>query len=496
VKSAVETLSPTRAKITVEVPFEELKPSLDAAYKAIAKQINIPGFRKGKVPPPVIDRQVGRGAVLDEAINEALPKLYVQALQDNDLQPLAQPEIDVTRLEDNSLLEFTAEVDVRPSIEVPSYDGLIVQVDDIEVSEKDIAEQVEALRERFATLKDVERAAQDDDVVTIDLTATSDGEDVEGGEVSGYSYTVGSGEMLEGIDEALRGLGAGEETSFTSQLLGGDLSGQDVEVSVSLTAVKEQELPELDDEFAQTASEFDTMEELRQDVATRLERGKRLEQAAAARDAVLEQLLDAAQIPLPEGVVAEELAGRRQELEQQLTYAGMTMEQYLENASQTAEEFEAQLEKRVRDAMASQFLLDEVARAEEIGVEQEELSQHLFQRAQQSGQNAEEFVKHTVEHNHIAEMVSEVVRGKALAKIVEGATVTDTSGNAVDLKNLRPDGSVGDPAAEAAVSVAPEADPESGPAAAAQAEAPVEENDAESAPAETAPAETARAETK
>ena len=444
-KSAVETLSPTRAKITVEVPFEELKPSLDAAYQSIAKQINIPGFRKGKVPPPVIDRQVGRGAVLDEAINDALPKLYVQALQENDLQPLAQPEIDVTKLEDNSLFEFTAEVDVRPTIEVPAYDALTVQVDDVTVSDDDIDEQVESLRERFATLKDVERAAQDGDVTTIDLKATRDGEAVEGGEVSGYSYTLGSGEMIEGIDDALRGLSAGEEATFSSSLLGGDLSGEEVEVNVKLSAVKEQELPELDDEFAQTASEFDTVAELREDVATRLERGKRLEQAAAARDAVLEQLLDSSEIPLPDSVVTEELAGRRQEIEQQLMYAGMTMEQYLDNEKQTVDEFEADLEKRVRDAMASQFLLDEVAKAEEIGVEQDELTGHLMRRAQQSGQNPEEFIKHMVEHNHIPEMVSEVVRGKALALIVEGATVTDASGNPVDLKNLRPDGSIGDP---------------------------------------------------
>ncbi len=461
-KSAVETLSPTRAKITVEVPFEELKPSLDAAYRAIAKQINIPGFRKGKVPPPVIDRQVGRGAVLDEAINEALPKLYVQALEENDLQPLAQPEIDVTRLEDNSVFEFTAEVDVRPSVEVPSYEGLSVQVDDVTVAEDDIEEQVQALRERFATLKDVDRPARDGDVTTIDLQAVRDGEPVEGGEVSGYSYKVGSGDMLDGIDEALVGLGAGEEKTFTSTLLGGDLSGQEVEVTVRLSAVKEQELPELDDDFAQTASEFDTVEELRADVATRLERSKRLEQAAAARDAVLEQLLDAAEIPLPDTVVAQELAGRQQEIEQQLTYAGMSMEQYLENEKQTADEFEAELEKRVRDAMASQFLLDEVARAEEIGVEQEELSQHLFRRAQQSGQNPDEFVKHMVEHNHIPEMVAEVVRGKALARIVENTAVADQSGNPVDLKNLRPDGSIGDPEAEAAEAAKIAADVEKG----------------------------------
>ena len=447
-KSAVETLSPTRAKITVEVPFEELKPSLDAAYKTIAQQINIPGFRKGKVPPPVIDRQVGRGAVLDQAINEALPQFYVQALQENELQPLAQPEIEVTKLEDHTVVEFTAEVDVRPTIEVPAYDDLAVEVEDVEVSETDVDEQVEALRERFATLQDVERPAQDGDVVTIDLKATSDGEDVEGGEVNGYSYKVGSGDMLEGIDDALRGLSAGEEKTFTSQLLGGDLSGQDVDVTVSLSAVKEQELPELDDDFAQTASEFDTIEELRTDVATRLERGKRLEQAAAARDAVLEKLLDSVEVPLPEGVLAEELANRRQEIEQQLTYAGMTMEAYLDSEKQTIDEFEAELEKRVRDAMASQFLLDEIAKESEIGVEQEELSQHLMRRAQQSGQNPDEFIKHMLEHNHIPEMVAEVVRGKALAAIVEGATVTDASGRAVDLANLLPDGSIGEPAAE------------------------------------------------
>jgi trigger factor len=448
VKSAVETLNPTRAKLTIEVEFEELKPSLDAAYQRIAKQVNIPGFRKGKVPPPVIDRQVGRGAVLDEAINDALPKLYVQALEDNDLQPLAQPEIDITKFEDNSTLEFTAEVDVRPTIEVPEYADLAVEVADIAVSDEEVEEQVQNLRERFATLTDVDRPVQEGDVVTIDLVASRDGETVDGGEVSGYSYKVGSGELLEGVDAALTGLSAGGEATFQSQLLGGDAAGEDVDVLVRVSAVKQQELPEFDDEFAQTASEFDTADELREDVRTRLERGKRLEQAAAARDAVLEKLLDAAEIPLPEASVDTEISGRRQEIAQQLTYAGLTMEQYLDNEKQTVDEFDADLEKRVRDAMAAQFLLDEVAKKEQLGVDQAELSQHLMRRAQQSGQNPDEFVKHMVEHNHIPEMVAEVVRGKALALIVETAKVTDASGNAVELKNLRPDGTIGEPLPE------------------------------------------------
>jgi len=448
VKSAVETLNPTRAKLTIEVEFEELKPSLDAAYQRIAKQVNIPGFRKGKVPPPVIDRQVGRGAVLDEAINDALPKLYVQALEDNDLQPLAQPEIDITRFEDNQSLEFTAEVDVRPTIEVPAYDGLAVDVEDATVTDEAIDEQVQHLRERFATLNDVDRAVQEGDVVTIDLVASRDGETVEGGEVSGYSYKVGSGELIDGVDDALVGLTAGEEKTFQSKLLGGEAAGEDVDVLVRVTAVKEQELPEFDDDFAQTASEFDTAEELRSDLRTRLENRSRLEQATAARDAVLERLLDAAEIPLPEAGVEAEIASRREQIQQQLGYAGLTMEEYLDKEQQTVDEFEADLEKRVRDAMAAQFLLDEVAKKEQIGVDQAELSQHLMRRAQESGQNPDEFVKHMVEHNHIPEMVAEVVRGKALALIVESAQVKDASGNPVELKNLRPDGTIGEPADE------------------------------------------------
>lgn len=447
-KSAVETLGPTRAKLTVEVPFEELKPSLDAAYKKIAQQISVPGFRRGKVPATIIDRQVGRGAVLDEAINEALPGLYVQALQENDLQPLAQPEIDITRLEDRDTLEFVAEVDVRPSLDLPSFEGIEATVDDISVSDEEVDEQVQSLRERFGTLLDVDRPAQEGDFVTIDLTATRDGEVVEGGEASGISYQIGRGGMVEGLDEALTGLSAGESATFSSRLAGGDLEGEDVDIEVTVDSVKEQQLPDLDDDFAQMASEFDTVEELIDDVRTRLLNGRRLEQAAVARDAVLEKVLDLVEVPVPDTVVAEELQARRENLEQQLSFAGMTMEQYLDSEGQTVDEFEGELEKRVRDAVAAQFVLDEVAEREELSVDQNELTQHMLRRAQQSGQNPQEYVQHMMEHNHIPELVAEVVRGKALARVVEQARVTDASGNVVDLENLRPDGTIGDPEAE------------------------------------------------
>ncbi|WP_457207415.1 trigger factor [Nocardioides sp. P5_C9_2] len=455
-KSAVENLTPTRAKLTVEVPFEELKPSLDAAYKKIAQQINVPGFRRGKVPPAVIDRQVGRGAVLDEAINEVVPAKYMEALQENELEPLAQPEIEVTKFEDNDALEFTAEVDVKPQFELPSYEGLEAEVEDIEISDADVEEQVQALRERFGTLTEVEREAADGDFVTIDLTAAKEGEAVEGGEVSGMSYKVGRGGMLDGLDEALVGMKADDEKTFASELVGGDLVGEAVDVTVKVTGVQEQQLPEVDDEFAQMASEFDTAEELTADVRERLGRGKRLEQAAAARDAVLEALLEKVSIPLPETMVTDELNARRENVEQQLVYAGLTMEKYLEDEGQTTEEFEADLDRRVRDAIAAQFILDAIAKKEELGVDQQDLSSHLVRRAQQSGQDPQEFANHMFEHNHIPELVQEILRGKALAAIVETATVKDASGNVVELKNLQPDGTIGEPAAEA--DAAPETD--------------------------------------
>ena len=428
------------------MPFEELKPSLDKAYQTIAQQINVPGFRRGKVPPMVIDRQVGRGAVLEQAINEVVPK-YVEALQSHDLQPLAQPDIEVTRMDDNETLEFTAEVDVHPEITVPDYSGLSAEVPDTEVSDDDVQEQIEALRERFGSLVDVERAAAEGDFVVIDLTATKDGAPVEGAEVSGMSYRVGRGGMLEGLDDALDGMSAGDETTFASQLVGGDLVGEDVDVRVKVSQVQAQELPAFDDEFAQLASEFDTADELSDDVRNRLGNGKRLEQAAAARDAVLEKLLDLVDVPLPkEAVVTDELNQRRESIEQQLAYAGLTLDKYLEDEGQTQEEFEADLDRRVRDAVAAQFVLDEVANTLELGVDQNELTQHMVMRAQQAGQDPQEFANHMFEHNHVPELVAEIRRGKALAQIVEGATVTDASGNVVDLKNLRPDGTLGDPA--------------------------------------------------
>jgi len=448
VKSAAETLTPTRVKLTVEIPFEELRPSLDAAYQKIGKQIQVPGFRKGKVPPVVVDQRIGRAAVLDEAVNDALPKMYLQALQENDLQPLGQPEVDVTNFSDGEVLEFTAEVDIRPEITLPDYTGLRADVADLEVTDDEVEEQLQGLRERFGALNDVDRPAAEGDHVTIDLVASENGELIEGGQAEGQAYEVGKGTMVDGLDDALVGMSTGESATFRSQLVGGDLAGREVDIQVTVNAVQEQELPALDDEFAQTASEFDTVDEMRADLRERLIRAKRLEQASEARDAVLEALLGQVEVPLPEGAIAEELQARRQQVTQQLAYAGMTQEQYLEAEGQTAEEFEADLERRVRDAMTAQFVLDEIATKEQMGVNEAELTEHLVRRAQQAGVSPDEYAKHAMEHDHISSLVSEVVRAKALAHVVEGATVTDGSGNEVELSRLQPDGTYADPAAD------------------------------------------------
>lgn len=447
-KSTTETLSPTRVKLTIEVPFEEFKPSLDAAYKTIGSQITIPGFRKGKVPAAIVDQRIGRGAVLDEAINAALPGWYSQALQDTNIQPLSQPEIDLSKFEDGEPIEVTAELDVRPELTLPDISTIEVTVEDAEVSEDDVTQQLTALQERFATFAEVDRAAAEGDFLTIDLSAAQNGEDIAEAQAAGMPYTVGKATMLEGLDEAVIGLSAGETKTFTTQLVGGDLAGQDVDVTVTVKDVKEQQLPELDEEFAQTASEFDSIEELRADLTDRVTRGKRMEQANEARDLVLDEIVSKIDAPLPEALVAEEITSRRQQIEQQLAMAGVSFQQYLDDEEQTIDEFEADLEKRVRDALVAQFVLDQIVADQEFGIDDSELSQHIMRRAQQSGEDPNSYIQHIMEHNHVPEMVSEVLRGKALASLVEGAKVTDKSGNVIELSKLRADGTIGNDEAE------------------------------------------------
>ncbi|MER7575225.1 trigger factor [Streptomyces sp. NPDC126514] len=460
-KSAVETLNPTRVRLTVEVPFEELKDSLDAAYKKINQQVTVKGFRKGKIPARVIDQRFGRGAVLEEAVNDALPKFYTEAVNEAELNVLGQPEVDITELKDGETLNFTAEVDVRPAIEIPDYSGIEVEVDAVEVTDEDIEKSVEQLRERFASTSPVERAAEDGDVVTIDLQAKVEGEVLEDGVAEGVSYTIGSGELLEGIDDAVKGLEAGGEATFTSELKGGSAAGKEAEVTVKVTQVAARELPELDDDFAQLASEFDTLDELKADSRKRLENMKQYDQATQAQERVLEKLLELVEVPVPEKLLEDEINTRKHNLEHhQLGQMGLDLEKYLEIQGKTVEEFDAETKEAAVKGIKTQFVLDELVKQEKLNVNQEELTEHLMRRAASSGMSPDQFAQAVVEGGQVPLLVGEVARGKALAVVVEKATVKDTNGEIIDLDDEDEVEAAADVAAEATEADATEAEAE------------------------------------
>ncbi|HEX3003313.1 MAG TPA: trigger factor [Angustibacter sp.] len=442
VKSAVENLNPTRVKLTVEVPFDELKPSLDAAYKTIATQVQIPGFRRGKVPARIIDQRVGRGAVLEEAINSALPTFYGQAVEEAKIRPLGQPEVEITEAPDPASdgdLKFSIEVDVRPEVQVPDFSTLNVTVDDVAVADDDVDAEITALRQRFGTLVGVDRAAVEGDFVSIDLKADIDGEEIDA--VTGVSYEIGSKNMLEGLDEALVGMSAGETKTFTAPLAGGDREGQDAEVTVTVQSVKERELPELDDDFAQLASEFDTLDELTADVRSQVERSKKMQQGVQARDKVLDALLEAADIPVPPALVEAEVHS------------------HLENEGRLEDdEHRAEVSENATKALQAQFLLDAIVEQEKVSVTQPELVEYLVMSAQQYGMSPDAFAKAVDEAGQVQAMVAEVARRKALAVALEQATVTDESGNAVDLEALRPQADEVAEAEQAAADDAEESD--------------------------------------
>ncbi|HEY0165877.1 MAG TPA: trigger factor [Jatrophihabitans sp.] len=435
-KSSVETLSPTRVKLAVEVPFDELKSSLDEAYKAIGAQVRVPGFRPGKVPARIIDQRVGRAAVLEEAINKALPKAYSDAVRETGVKALGQPEIEVTTLEDNDHLAFTAEVDVRPEISVGAYDGLAVTVADAAVTDEEITEQFDELRARFGTLKGVEREVRAGDFVSLDLTATVDGVEVEGGSAQGLSYEVGSGNLIDGLDEAVIGKSAGDSATFSSTLAFGGHAGSAAEIAVVVNSVKERELPEADDDFAQLASEFDTLDELKADLRSRLDRVKVLSQGAEARDKVLELLVSRTEVPLPESAVQAEIDWREHDVVHQLGHDDAAFERYLETEGKTKEEFTAELRDVAEKAVKTQFILDSIADSEAVSVSDAELTEYIVRQAQRYNMAPQEFADQIVQAGNIAALVADVRRNKALATVLESANVTDASGNPVDLSIL------------------------------------------------------------
>ncbi|MDQ2848421.1 MAG: trigger factor [Actinomycetota bacterium] len=435
-KSTVEHLNPTRVKLTVEVPFGELEAQFDAAYKAIAGQVNVPGFRKGKVPAKILESRVGRGTILSEVVNEAIPAKYGEAVEQNELSPLGRPEIAVTKLEDRDTLEFTAEVDVRPEFTLPAIGDVAVTVDAVDITDADVDEQVEALRERFAATTAADRPAADGDLVTIDLRAAVDGQEVADATADDLSYTVGSDDLVDGIDEAITGLSAGDSKTFTTALVAGEHTGKDAEVTVTVKKVSDRVLPVLDDDFAQLASEFDTIDEMRADLADRVRRVKNMSQGAEARDKVLEALLAMTEIPVPESIVNSEVEVRAHDAVHSFDHNEEALTAHIESEGKTREEFDAEIRSSAEEAVKTQLLLDAMAEAEAVGVSQEEFTQRVIYNAQRFGMAPDEYFSRLQQADQLGSVFADVRRGKALATAVGKATITDTAGNTLDIDEL------------------------------------------------------------
>jgi trigger factor len=434
VKTDVEELSPTRVRLTIEVPFDELKPNVDRAYREVARQVRVPGFRPGRVPPRVIDQRFGRGTVLEQAVQDAVPQLYGKALEENDVFALGQPAVEITKLDDGRELAFTAEVDVRPKFDLPDINGMPVTVDNADVTPDQVEEYIGALRERFASLKGTDRPAAGGDFVSIDLSAEMDGKPVEDAQANGVSYEVGSGQMLDGLDEALVGMSTGESKTFSALLAGGKQAGHLAQVTVTVVSVKVKELPELDDDFAQSASEFDTLGELRAGTRAQLETMRRAGQAGQARERALDALLARIDIPLPDDLVDSEAASRRQSLSDRLERSGNTMDEYLEATNQSAEQLDEQFVQDARRSIKAGFILDKLAAQEELGVDQEELAAYVTEQAYQMGISPDRLAKELSDRGQLPSVAGDVLRRKAMTLIAERASVTDEAGREVDIK--------------------------------------------------------------
>jgi trigger factor len=420
VKSSVENLSPTRVRFDISIEFNEMSEHVADAYKKVAAKVNIPGFRKGKVPPAMIDQRVGRGAVLDEAINAALPDFYTKAAREHQIAVIGRPEVDIKEFVDNEKLNFTIEVDVRPEIKLPDFSTIEIKVDDVAVTQAEIDEQVDALRARFGTLHVVERATKTGDFINIDLVAKVNGEEVEGGTANDISYEVGSNSMVDGLDEAVVGLNAGESKVFETTLLGMQ-EGESGSVTVTVKSVKERELPALDDAFAKIASEFDTLAELKEDMGKRLERVKAMEQGAQARDKLVDKLVNELEIPVPEKLIEEEVR------------AHLEREGRLEDDSHRAE-----VERDTLQMFKQDFLLDEVVKTEAVDVSEMELTEYIMRSASRYGMAPQDFANRIAQSGNINQMLAEVARAKALANILNRVSVVTESGKKVDLEALAP----------------------------------------------------------
>ena len=431
-KSSVEKLSDTRVKLTVNVPFEDLKTEIDQAYTALAQQVSIPGFRKGKAPRQLIDARYGRGPILEQVVNDMLPVQYQKAIEENEIVAIGQPTVDVTKIEDNEFVEFTAEVDIRPEFEVPDFSELSVTVPAIEVDDAAVDEEIDRLRGRFGELKDTKRKLKTGDFAIIDLKATVDGEVVDEATTEGLSYEIGQGDLIDGLDTALRGMKTGEDNEFTTKIVAGEHKDKEATVAVHVQQTKERKLPEFDDEFAQLASEFDTADELREATKTQVEESKKAQQAANIRDEVLKAALAKTDFALPESIVDEQVHQQLHQLLGQMAHDENALNEVLKAQGMTREEFDKQSREDSENAVRTQLFLDTLAEQENPEVSQQELTDHILFTAQSYGMDPNQFVGQLQQSGQIANLFSDVRRGKALAAAICRVSVKDDAGNDVD----------------------------------------------------------------
>ena len=431
-KTSVEKLSDTRVKLNVNVPFDELSQEIDQAYKAIAQQVSIPGFRKGKAPRQLIDARFGRGPILEQVINDMLPTRYQQACEENELKVIGQPKIDIAKIEDNDFVEFTAEVDVRPEVDVPDFSEFSVTVPAIKVDDEAVDKELENLQARFGELKDTKRKMKTGDFAIIDIVAEVDGEKVEEASTEGLSYEIGSDDLIKGLDTALRGLKTDEDAEFTAELVTGEHAGKEATIKVHVQQSKERKLPELNDEFAQEASEFDTIEELRESTRSQLAESNKSKQAADIRDEVLKVALEKTEVALPESVVDEQVHQQLHQVLGQMAHDDNALAQLLEAQGTTREEFDKNSREQAEESVRTQMFLDAVADAEQPEVSQQELTDHILFTAQSYGMDPAQFVQQLQQADQIGNLFADVRRGKALATAICRVTVTDDEGNSVD----------------------------------------------------------------
>lgn len=431
-KSTVEQLSPTRVRINVEVPFAELEPYFQRAYKELAKQVRLPGFRPGKAPAKLLEARIGREAMLDQIVNDALPSRYGQAVAESDVQPLGRPNIEVTKKEYGQDLQFTAEVDIRPKISPPDLSALTVSVDPIEIGEDDVDAELQSLRTRFGTLTAVDRPVAVGDVVSIDLSATVDGEDIPNAAAEGLSHEVGSGRLIAGLDDAVVGLSADESRVFTAKLAAGEHAGQEAQVTVTVRSVKERELPEPDDEFAQLASEFDSIDELRASLSDQVRQAKRAQQAEQIRNATIDALLEQVDVPLPESYVQAQFDSVLHSALSGLNHDEARFNELLVEQGSSRAAFDAEARTASEKDVKRQLLLDALADELQVQVGQDDLTERLVTTSRQYGIEPQQLFGYLQERNQLPTMFADVRRELAIRAAVEAATVTDSDGNTID----------------------------------------------------------------